>query len=77
MDEIRRGIWGGPCICRPPTPDSRADMLGDLLGVALYGAAGDLTGFAERDALAECEMGFMGFFKLDVVRKGLTMCVGV
>ena len=69
MDEILKGICGGPCMCRPPTPDSRADMLGDLFGVCLYDAADCFPEFAERDALAECELGFMGFFRLDVVRE--------
>ena len=33
MEEMRRGIWGGPwCMWRPPREDSRTDMLGERRG---------------------------------------------
>lgn len=69
MEEMRSGISGGPCMRKPPTPDSRTDMLGDLFGVGLYAEAVCLGVCVERDALAECDMGFTDCFRLDAVRE--------
>ena len=76
MEEMRSGISGGPCMWRPPSPDSRTDMLGDRFGAGRYGGTACFVACVDRDALAEWEVGFTVFFRLDAGRVASKLGVG-
>lgn len=55
-------------------PPSRTDMLGLRLGEGLY-AGPKALGWVESEALAECEIGFTGFFEFETMGEGIAVDV--